>query len=191
MRDIEKLTASKYPYNEKERRRWQNPEAILGEIGLRSGLTFIDIGCGDGFFTIPAAKIVGETGRVYGLDSDDEAIDLLKKKATGERLTNLDLKLGKAEETVLCEACADVVFFGTVLHDFRDPAKVLMNAKKMVKSDGRLIDLDWKKESMKLGPPLRIRFSQEEAIRLIESTGLKIEEVKENGPYHYLIVAKS
>jgi cyclopropane fatty-acyl-phospholipid synthase-like methyltransferase len=44
--------------DETERRKWQNPEAILSEIGLKSGQTFVDIGCGDGSFAIPAARLV-------------------------------------------------------------------------------------------------------------------------------------
>ena len=47
-----------------ERRKWQNPEAILSSIGLRPGFTLIDIGCGSGFFALPAAKIVGKKGKV-------------------------------------------------------------------------------------------------------------------------------
>jgi len=175
--------------DEEERRKWQDPEAVLTEIRLRAGFTFMDVGCGDGFFTLPAARFVGDRGRVYGLDMDAEAIERLKNKALREGLKNIDLKVGKAEDTVLCEACADIVFFGIVLHDFEDPARVLMNAKRAIKPDGRLVDLDWKKESMELGPPVRIRFSQEESVHLIESANFNVEAVKEFGPYHYLIVA--
>ena len=177
-------------HDEKERRKWQNPEAILRDIGLSSGFTFIDVGCGDGFFSLPAARLVGKNGRVYALDADDYAIDRLDKKAAIEGLTNLRSKVGEAERTLLCEGCADIVFFGIVLHDFNDPVKVLTNAKRMLKATGRLIDLDWKKEPMELGPPLEIRFSEEEAVRLIESVGLKIDAVKESGPFHYVIIGK-
>ena len=62
--------------------RWQNPEEILANIGLRQGFTFVDVGCDDGFFAIPAAKLVGERGKVYGLDISDEAISRLKRKAS-------------------------------------------------------------------------------------------------------------
>ncbi len=41
---------------EEERRKWQNPEAILAEIGLKPGMTFFDIGCGQGFFLSPRRK---------------------------------------------------------------------------------------------------------------------------------------
>jgi FkbM family methyltransferase len=85
---------------------------------LKLGSTFIDVGCGYGFFALPAARLVGEKGRVYGLDVDAEAIEKLREAATKENLENLALKVGNAEETILCERCADVVFFGIVLHDF-------------------------------------------------------------------------
>lgn len=178
-------------FNDEERRKWQNPEAILADIGLKTGFTFIDIGCGQGFFSVPAAKIVGEKGKVYGLDVDEEAIAFLRKKALTEGLTNLTLQVGQAEKAIFCKLCADVVFFGIVFHDFDDRAKVLMNAKRMLRTTGRLVDLDWKKEAMELGPPLRIRFSDEEAADLIKKAGFHIQTIKEAGPYHYVVIARS
>lgn len=172
------------------RRGWQNPETILAQIGLRSGSVFVDVGCGSGFFALPAARLVGKTGRVYGVDIDPDAIETLSRRAAEEGLDNLDLKVGEAEETLLCKGCADIVFFGINLHDFRDPSRVLMNARKMLKPDGRLIDLDWKKELMELGPPMRIRFSQDQATSLIVKAGFKIESTTEAGLYHYLITAR-
>ncbi|HVP17065.1 MAG TPA: class I SAM-dependent methyltransferase, partial [candidate division Zixibacteria bacterium] len=155
--------------DEKERRKWQNPEAILVDIGVKVGFTFVDVGCGQGFFTLPAARLVGNEGRVYGLEADSEAIRRLNEKAAKEKLRNFKLEVGMAEETVFCDSCADIVFFGIVLHDFEDPNKVLSNAKKMLKPNGRLVDLDWKKEPMQLGPPLQIRFNEKKASGLIKT----------------------
>jgi ubiquinone/menaquinone biosynthesis C-methylase UbiE len=185
------VNAHKFFHDESERRKWQNPEAILAAIGLEKGSTFMDIGCGHGFFAIPAARIVGERGKVYGLDADGEAIAFLRKKALKEGLGNLVLQVGEAEDTVFCESCADFVFFGIVFHDFRDPARVLMNAKKMLRATGRLVDLDWKKEDMGIGPLPRIRFSDEEAANLIKSVGFTVETTRETGQYHYVVIAKS
>lgn len=184
------MTAHRFFGYETLRGRWQKPEAVLADIGLTSGSTFMDIGCGDGFFAIPAAEIVGKRGKVYALDVNSWAIDRLKKKAMQEDLANLSVKVGVAEETVFCEACADFVFYSAVLHDFRDPAKVLVNAKRMLKPTGKLVDLDWKKKRMAFGPPVNIRFSEEKATDLMKSVGFKIEIVKEAGPYHYLIIAR-
>ena len=156
---------------------------------MHDGLTFVDVGCGAGFFTIPAARIAGDEGRVYALDSDEEAIALLRKRASEEKLMNIEARIGVAEEAVLCKECADFVFFSIVLHDFTDPAKVLLNAKAMLNRTGRLVDLDWKKKPMPFGPPLHIRFSEEHAAALIEGAGFKVNEKKDAGEFQYLIVA--
>ena len=178
------------PVDDHDRRRWQNPEAILSTIGLRSGLTFMDIGCGRGFFALPAARMVGEKGKVYGLDADADSIASSKEQASREGLKNLYLTIGRAEETIICKQCADIIFIGMALHDFQDASRVLENARSMVKSAGRLANLDWKKEPMEFGPPLRIRFSVEMAVSLIEGAGFTVETIKDSGPYHYLVIAK-
>ena len=175
--------------DEQERRKWQNPESILAEMGLRTGMTFIDIGCGQGFFTIPAANIVGDTGKVYALDVNQTNIDRLREKVFAAGLTNVILKTGKAEDLIICDACADIIFFGIVLHDFENPLKVLENAHGMLKQTGKLVNLDWKKEPMDIGPPLHIRFDEEKAKQLIESSGFKVQVTKKSGLYHYIIIA--
>ncbi len=172
------------------RRRWHDPEKTLKNIGLRPGMVFMDIGCGDGFFAIPAARIVGEKGKVYALDIDASAVNRLKRKAAEKGLRNITATAGAAEETVFCSECADVVFYSIVLHDFRDPAQVLRNAKLMVKASGMLVDLDWKKKPTLFGPPVHIRFSEEQASNLIKAAGFRIESVEDAGRNFYVVTAK-
>jgi SAM-dependent methyltransferase len=123
------------------------------------------------------------------VDISAESIGRLRAGAEKERLRNILSRVGEAEETLFCEGCADIVFFGIDLHDFRDPAAVIRNAKQMLGPEGHLADLDWKAEPMDLGPPLGRRFSVGKASSLIESVGLRIWNIQEAGPYHYLIIA--
>jgi ubiquinone/menaquinone biosynthesis C-methylase UbiE len=178
------------PFDDPERRKWQDPEIILAGIGVKAGITFADIGCGGGFFALPAARMTGGKGRVYGLDVNADAIAALKEQAAREGLKNIRLTTGRAEEEVVCRRCADIVFFGMALHDFQDPSRVLANAAKTIKPDGRLVDLDWKKGAGGFGPPAHIRFDEAKASGLMEAAGFKIESVKDSGPYHYLITAR-
>lgn len=173
-----------------ERRKWQDPEAILAQAGLKAGDIFVDVGCGGGFFTLPAARAVGPKGKVYAVDANEESINELRAIAHKEGLANVEARVGRGEETRFCEGCADIVFFGIVLHDFDDPAKVLENARKMLKPKGRLVNLDWKAEATPMGPPLWKRFSVEKAEGLIKAAGFNIEKVANPGPYHYMIVAR-
>jgi ubiquinone/menaquinone biosynthesis C-methylase UbiE len=172
-----------------ERRQWQDPEKILTSLGVVPGMVFIDVGCGDGYFALPAARRVGPQGKVFAVDSDAAAVKRLQEQAAREGLGNLFSEVREAEETVACEGCADYVFFGIDLHDFEDPAQVLLNAKKMLIPQGLLIDLDWKDDPMEFGPPHQKRFSIDKARYLIESAGFTIISVNDAGPYHYLIIA--
>jgi ubiquinone/menaquinone biosynthesis C-methylase UbiE len=174
--------------DEATRRSWYNPQEVLK--GLRSGMVFADVGCGDGFFSVLAAKKVREKGKVYAVDTDASAIEKLLSKANAQGLKNIYAKIGSAEETVFCGECVDFVFYSMVLHDFYDPAKVLKNAKRMVRPGGRLVDLDWKKQEMPFGPPFKIRFSREQASGLIENAGFQVETIKDAGNYHYVLTAR-
>jgi ubiquinone/menaquinone biosynthesis C-methylase UbiE len=184
------MVHKQFPANDTERRKWQNPEKILTEIGLAPDMTFIDLGCGDGYFAIPAARIVGPKGRVIAIDIDSGAIGRLRQHVAEEGLSQLSAEVGVAEDTVACEGCADFVFFGINLHDFADPAKVIRNAKRTLRPSGKLVDLDWKPQPMPIGPPLGKRFSITKAQELIESEGFHIASFAEAGPYHYIIIAE-
>ena len=179
-----------FSLDEAARRTWFNPEKVLEDAGLRSGMVLVDAGCGDGFFTIMAAQVAGAKGMVYAVDTDASAIERLKRKAAEKGLANVKAMVAEAEETVFCDGCADIVFYSIVLHDFRDPAKVLLNAKRMLKPSGRLVDLDWKKKQTTHGPPVRIRFSEEQAQTLIKNAGFTVESMRDAGRDHYIVIAK-
>ena len=152
-------------------------------------MTFVDVGCGDGFFSLLAAKKVGANGRVYAVDIDASNVEKLQNKADAEKLTNIVVAVGRAEDTVFCQECADIVFYSMDLHDFDDPAKVLENARLMVKPWGKVIDLDWKKIKMDFGPPVEIRFSEQQVADMLQTAGF-CSDIQEAGPYHYIVTAK-
>jgi len=157
---------------------------------LKPSMTFIDVGCGHGFFSIPAAEIVGTSGRVIGIDIDDGGLQSIKDSSELGRL-KVETILGKAEEIIACRGCADVVFFGIVLHDFHDPYRVLSNAKVMLKANGTLVNLDWgREETAGMGPPISMRFDERQASDMISSQGFKITSVSRSGKYNYIITAK-
>jgi ubiquinone/menaquinone biosynthesis C-methylase UbiE len=175
--------------DEDARRTWQNPEQTLSKIGIRPGNIFLDIGCGEGFFAIPAAKITGGSGKVIGIDRNGEAVSRMLERAEQEGLHNIRGIVGMAEETVICLGCADVIFFGIDLHDFDDPGKVLANARLMIRPRGILIDLDWRKERTPRGPPVSIRFDPGYASALITNAGFRVTGMDLVEPWFYQLTA--
>jgi ubiquinone/menaquinone biosynthesis C-methylase UbiE len=175
--------------DEIDRRKMMDNDVILPKIGLKPGMTFVDVGCGQGFFAIPAARIVGPKGHIYGIDIDEEALDLLCHRAS-EAAVNINILQGEAEKTLACEGCADIVFFGISLHDFEEPEKVLENALRMLKPGGVLADLDGKKVNSEGESPPGKRLSEKEASKLIKEANFNIESVEEVSGWLYLILAK-
>ena len=95
---------------------------VLERIGIRRGQTILDFGCGYGTYTIPAAKIVGEQGRVYALDKDKEALDELMQKAELAGLKNIERMETSGELDIeLTDESVDVVLLFDVFHSFHFP----------------------------------------------------------------------
>jgi ubiquinone/menaquinone biosynthesis C-methylase UbiE len=176
-------------HDEQSRRSWQNPEQILAHTVLGPGDTVVDIGCGEGFFALPAARIAGNSGKVIGIDINGGAVSRMLEQARREGLHNVSGIVGSGEETRACEGCADLIFFGIDLHDFSDPRKVLHNAREMIKAGGTLCNLDWKKKETPFGPPISKRFDEETAAALIREAGFAVLCIEEVPPWFYLITA--
>jgi ubiquinone/menaquinone biosynthesis C-methylase UbiE len=95
---------------------------MLPQIGIRKGQAVLDFGCGSGTYTIPAAKIVGEQGRVYALDKDKEALDKLMQKAESAGLKNIrGMETSGKLEIDLADESVDVVLLFDVFHSFYFP----------------------------------------------------------------------
>jgi len=182
-------------HDDAERREWQDADAVLDAIGVGPGQVVADVGAGDGYFTLPLARRVGPRGTVYAVDPSIERLNRLHERAEEEGLDHIRIRALSAEELAVCAGCADLVFYGICLHDFSDQGAALRNAMTALKPGGRLANLDWKKEETMrngelLGPPVEIRFSEEEAAGMIHEAGFTIESIAPSGAYHYLILAR-
>ncbi|MEM3096212.1 MAG: methyltransferase domain-containing protein, partial [Nitrososphaerota archaeon] len=80
-------------------RRWiQNPYKLLALLELGRGQSFLDIGCGRGFLTLPAAHIVGAEGRVYAVDTSAKYLTELRKRVKSLNLSNVSILETDASE---------------------------------------------------------------------------------------------
>lgn len=85
-----------------ERQAHLRPAELLEAHGVGPGMTVVDIGCGTGFFTLPAAALAGEAGRVYALDIAPEMLDHLRDRRPPAQVeTTLSEEYGFPIPTVL------------------------------------------------------------------------------------------
>ena len=89
---------------------FRNPQRLLQAAGLKPGQKVLEVGCGPGFFTIPAAQIVGEEGVVYAVDVHPLAIERVKEKIRREEIKNVTPILANASNTGLPDRSIDLAF---------------------------------------------------------------------------------
>ncbi len=119
------------------RDRFMNPGKQLQEVGIKEGQTVLDYGCGSGSYAIPAARIVGEKGRIYALDIHPLAVKAVERKARKERLTNITTILSD-RDAGLPDESIDVVLLYDTIHQIGDKRALLKELCRVMKSNGLL-----------------------------------------------------
>jgi ubiquinone/menaquinone biosynthesis C-methylase UbiE len=124
---------------EKFRRLTEDPMERLTEIGLKKGMTFLDLGCTLGFYSFPAASIVGEEGLVYALDVNSDFIEYVACKAKNREIRHIETIVAYAQNTGLSPESVDIVFLHLVFHDIEDKRKAIREFNRILKANGKLV----------------------------------------------------
>ena len=98
------------------RHRFEDPIKTLNAAGMQPGQQVLEVGCGPGFFTIPAAQLVGDNGCVYAIDLVPAAIETVEKKLRKAGITNVHVKVADAANTGIPSNSIDLVFLFGVIH---------------------------------------------------------------------------
>ena len=167
-----------------ERLMEQHPEGLLRHEGLAPGDSFADVGCGPGFFTIPAAGIVGEKGKVYAIDTSEEMLFELDKR---DPPPNVVLVKSAESEIPLDDAVADMALLSYVLHEAEDAVLFLKEVGRILTDGAILLILDWKKRVEDKGPPVQDRLTEESVMKMLEEAGFVDSEASSFTESHYKI----
>ncbi len=167
-----------------------DPEKLFSALRLKPGETVLDLGCGEGRYTLPLASRVGRDGTVYAADLWEEGLAALKDKARQEGLTNVRTLLADMSQPLpLPSGGVDLALMATVLHDLAEVGQAeggLAETARLVKPGGRLAVVEFKKIEGPPGPPLHIRLSPEEVATLVFPYNFTPGDLIDLGPCLYL-----
>jgi ubiquinone/menaquinone biosynthesis C-methylase UbiE len=121
------------------RYRFFGPETTLAGAGLRPGQTVLEIGCGTGFFTIPAARMVGNDGHLIAMDRLPASVEAVTAKVRDARLENVLVVAGNALDTRLEEESMDVILiFGVIPAPMLPMERLLGEMHRVLKPGGTM-----------------------------------------------------
>ncbi len=144
-------------------------DRVMNILGIASGKTVADIGAGSGWFTIQAAKRAGDSGVVYAVDINPDAIQYIASRAKKENLHNVKPILGKPDDPLL-PAKVDAVLLLKTYHEVAQPITLLRNLRASLAPGARVgvIDRNGNGENHGVAKDIVIREANQAGYRLLE-----------------------
>ncbi len=174
-----------------EKNSFIRPDVLLETMGLRAQQTFVHLGCGAGFYLIPAAVIVGSKGKSIGVDIRPDMLAEVENKARQQGVEHIVQTLRSNIEntpgTSLPVKSADWVLVANILHQ-SDPAKVFTEALRIIAANGHVAVIEWNTSATPFGPPVHNRKSTEEMKEIAGTCGLTFTKEFSPSPYHYGLI---
>lgn len=127
---------------EERANRYQPPEEVMDAIGVKAGMTVAEVGAGKGRYVVRMAARVGETGKVYANDIDEEKLEYLNFRCERDSINNVETILGEMDDPLLPDGELDLVYFINTYHDVEEPVELMRNILPSLKPDGLLVVIE-------------------------------------------------
>jgi SAM-dependent methyltransferase len=143
---------------------------VMDILGIAPGKAVADIGAGSGWFTVRAARRVGGSGTVYGVDINAEAIRYIGERAQKEQLKNVKTILSKADDPMLPDNSVDAVLLLKTYHEVAQPVTLMRNLHGALRPGAKvgIIDRNGNGEDHGVGRDIVLREAKEAGYKLLE-----------------------
>jgi ubiquinone/menaquinone biosynthesis C-methylase UbiE len=136
---------------------------------------------------------VGENGKIYAVDVYEPSMDILRQKIEENDIKNVDPVLADITSSIPVEnESVDVYFTANVFHGIvgnEELNSTMQEINRVLKDDGILAIVEFIKTEGTPGPPMGVRLEPQDVLDNIKKYGFEEKEIKETGPYHYLVLA--
>jgi 2-polyprenyl-3-methyl-5-hydroxy-6-metoxy-1,4-benzoquinol methylase len=169
------------------RDREEEPPKLMKALKLKPGMTVCDLGCGNGFYTLRMAKEVGPDGKVLAVEIQKEMLDLLKRRADKEKVTNYEPVLGTVVDPKLPANALDLILVVDVYHEMDHPIEMLAALRKSLKPTGRMAIVEFRAEDPKVPIKELHKMSKAQINKEIPANGFKLVEQFDDLPWKHVM----
>jgi ubiquinone/menaquinone biosynthesis C-methylase UbiE len=173
---------------------WPDPAGLVSVVGIAEGMDVIDLCSGDGWFTLPIAKIARH---VAALDIDVNLLERSRALLAEHGVTNCDLVAGDAYDIArLVARRVDFVFLANVFHGVPDQTKLSQAVREALLPGGHFAIVNWHQRSREettvlgqpRGPRTELRMTPDDTVSVVTAAGLTRDKIVELPPYHYAAI---
>jgi SAM-dependent methyltransferase len=170
-----------------EREREERCSLLLDNLGLKTGMTVCDMGCGNGFYALPIAKLLGPRGRVLAVDIQPEMLFLLRERMELEGIRNITPILGSVDDPYLPEGTVDLAILVDVYHEFGFPEEMLAALRKSLKPTGRIVLVEFRAEDDDVPIKPEHKMTKKQVNRELTANGFKLESEFGELPWQHVM----
>jgi cyclopropane fatty-acyl-phospholipid synthase-like methyltransferase len=160
---------------------------MLANLGVKRGMKICDMGCGNGFYALQLAKMVGDEGKVYGVDIQPEMLVFLQQRAAAENVTNIEPILGTLTDPKLPKGKIDLILLVDVYHEFSNPEQMLAAMREALAPDGLCALVEFRAEDRDVPIKPEHKMTKAQIMKEWPANGFKLVKDFEGLPWQHLL----
>jgi ubiquinone/menaquinone biosynthesis C-methylase UbiE len=169
------------------REREEECSTLLKSLNVKPGQTVCDLGCGNGFYSLPLAQLVGPKGRVLGVDIQTEMLRMLRERSRKAEVTNIEPILGSLVDPYLPGGEVDLVLCVDAYHEFSHPVHMLQAIRRALAPKGRLVLVEFRAEDPKVPIKKLHKMSKKQVLKELNANGYKLVEQFDKLPWQHVM----
>ena len=169
------------------RQREEDCRTMLKALAVKPGQTVCDMGCGNGFYTLQLARLVGPKGLVYAVDIQPEMLQMLARNAAEAGLTNIRPVLGTPIDPRLPKASIDMMLCVDVYHEFSHPEAMLATIRESLAPEGQLVLVEFRGEDPAVPIKPLHKMTKQQVRAELEPAGFEMVREFDRLPWQHLL----
>ena len=170
-----------------ERDQEENASLSFKQLQLKEGMTDCDLGCGNGYWTLPMARDVVSTGRVLAVDIQPEMLQKLRERSAQFNYTHIEPIRSTVSDPKLPENEVDLLLMVDVYHEFSHPESMLWGIRRSLKPNGVVALLEYREEDPRVPIKPLHKMSKNQILKEYQENGFKLVREFNELPWQHLM----